>query len=39
MLTSGREVPSLGRNCQRGEGVALVLCGPAVNVWRNGGSQ
>ena len=24
MLTSGREIPSLGRSCQRGEEVALV---------------
>ena len=28
VLTSGREVPSLGRSHQRGEGVALVLHGP-----------
>ena len=39
MLTSGREIPSLGRSCQRGEEVALVLHEPAIIAWRNGASQ
>ena len=39
VLTSGREVPSLGRSRRRGEGIALVLRGPAIIAWRNGGSQ
>lgn len=38
-VTSGREVPSLGRSHQRDEGVALVLHGPAIIAWRNSGSQ
>ena len=39
LLISGREVPSLGRSHQRGEGVALVLLGPAIIAWRNSCSQ
>ncbi len=37
VLTAGREVPS-GRGVrQRGEGVAIVLAGPAVHAWKSGG--
>ena len=32
-------VRTLGRSHQRGEGVALVLRGPAIIAWRDGGSQ
>ena len=39
MLTSRMEVPFSGRNHEKGKGVALVLHGPAVRAWRNGGSQ
>ena len=39
VLISGREVPSLGRSRWKGEGIALVLRGPAIIAWRNGGSQ
>jgi len=39
VLTSGRKVPIAGRSGQRGEGVAIVLNGPAIQAWMNGGSQ
>lgn len=39
VLTAGREVPT-GRGVrQRGEGVAIVLSGPAVHAWKSGGSK
>ena len=37
VLTAGRPVPQEDR--QRGEGVALVLRGPAVHAWKAGGSR
>ena len=34
VLTSGRKTPSVGENSQRGEGVAIVLMGWAVEAWK-----
>ena len=39
VLASGRAVPGEGVVRQRGEGVALVLSGPAVVAWKAGGSR
>ena len=39
VLTSGREVPEHVGSRQRGEGVAIVLLGPAVSAWKAGGSR
>ena len=39
VLTAGREVPGRGVVRQRGEGVAIVLSGPALSAWKAGGSQ
>ena len=39
VLTAGREVPVRGVVRQRGEGVAIVLSGPALSAWKAGGSQ
>ena len=41
VLTAGRNVPgAMGPgDRQRGGGVAIVLSGPAVDIWRAGGSQ
>ena len=39
ILTSGREKPAVGESIQRGEGVAIVLTGPAVDAWRRAGRQ
>ena len=39
ILTSGRKIPSDGEPVQRGEGVALVLSGPAIEAWKDGGEQ
>ena len=36
VLTSGREVPIGSGVRQRGEGVAIVLAGPAVHAWKAG---
>ena len=38
VLTVGRDVPDVGRVRQRGEGVAIVLSGKAVNAWKAGGN-
>ena len=38
VLTSGRKTPSVDENSQRGEGVALVLMGWAVEAWKAFGS-
>ena len=38
VLTAGREVPGAGHVRQRGEGVAIVLSGPAIGAWKAGGS-
>ena len=39
ILTSGRKIPSDGEPVQRGKGVALVLSGPAIEAWKDGGKQ
>ena len=39
VLAAGRPVPTHGEPGQRGEGVAIVLSGPAVQAWRSGGEQ
>lgn len=40
VLTAGRKVPEqTGDVRQRGEGVAIVLSGPAINAWKAGGSR
>ena len=39
VLTSGRKTPSVGENSQRGEGVAIVLMGWAVEAWKACGSK
>jgi len=39
ILSSGRDVPKEGESRQRGEGVAIVMSGPAVSAWKAGGSQ
>jgi len=36
VLSAGRPVPQPGENMQRGEGVALVLSGPAIAAWKTG---
>ena len=37
VLASGGPVPGPGEPLQRGEGVAIVLCGPAVGAWQEAG--
>ena len=37
MLATGRDVPGIGHVKQRGEGVAIVLIGPAIGAWKAGG--
>ena len=39
LLTAGRPAPAPGEPTQRGEGVALVLTGPAIPAWRAAGQQ
>ena len=39
VLSSGRPVPTAGGNHHRGEGVALVLRGPAIQAWKAAGSK
>ena len=39
VLTAGRERPSEGDDMQRGEGVAIVLLGPAIDAWKRTGKQ
>ena len=39
ILSSGWDVPKAGGSRQRGEGVAIVMSGPAVSAWKAGGSQ
>ena len=34
MVTAGRNVSGIGYVKQRGEGVAIVLAGPAVRAWK-----
>ena len=39
MLSSVRPVPTAGESHHRGEGVALVLRGPAIQAWKAAGSK
>ena len=39
LLTAGRMTPAPGETVQRGEGVALVLRGVALDAWKRGGKQ
>ena len=39
LLTAGRPTPADGTPIKRGEGIALVLLGPALAAWRCGGKQ
>ena len=39
VIASGRPVPGVGVVNQRGEGVAIVLSGDAVEAWRAGGKR
>ncbi len=40
VLTAGRKVSGQTDGVrQRGEGVAIVLTGPAINAWRSGGNR
>ena len=39
MLTAGRAVPGMRVINQRGEGVAIVMSGPAIGTWKSGGSH
>ena len=39
VLTAGRTTPAQGEPVQRGEGVALVLRGLALEAWKRGGKQ
>ena len=39
VIAAGRLIPPDGEIRQRGEGVAIVLSGPAVQAWEAGGKQ
>ena len=39
VLAAGQPVPMPGEPGQRGEGVAIVLSGPAIHAWRAAGEQ
>ena len=39
ILTSGRPVPTSDSVKQRGEGVAIVMAGPAISAWKDGGCR
>ncbi len=39
VIAVGRAVPEPGQPLQRGEGVAIVLSGPATRDWREAGEQ
>ena len=39
VITAGRPTPQPGQSKQRGEGVAVVLSGPAITTWKKGGGQ
>ena len=37
VLTSCQQSPQAGQSGQRGEGVTIVLTGPAIDTWKAGG--
>ena len=39
VLTAGRPTPQAGQSMHRGEGVAIILSGPARTAWKTGGEQ
>ena len=39
VVAAGRPAPKPGDILQRGEGVAIVLSGPAVRAWRKAGEK
>ena len=39
VVAAGRPVPKPGETLQRGEGVAIVLSGPAVRAWKEAGEK
>ena len=39
IVAAGRPTPLPGQSGQRGEGVAIVLTGPAIEAWKKGGQQ
>lgn len=39
VLTAGREKPALDDRVQRGEWVAIMLFGPAIDAWKRAGRQ
>ena len=39
ILTTGREITSPGAPLQRGEGVVILLSGPAIDVWKKTGRK
>ena len=39
VLTAGQPTPEAGEHRQRGEGVAIVLTGEAMEAWKAGGEQ
>ena len=39
ILTAGREITSPGAPLQRGEGVAILLLGPAIDAWKKTGRK
>ena len=39
MLAAGRPVPAAGEPMKRGEGVAIVLSGPAITTWKTAGGR
>ena len=39
LLTAERERPAVGDSVQRGEGVAIILSGPAIYAWKKAGKQ
>lgn len=39
VIATGRPVPKPGEPLHRGEGVATVLFGPAIQAWREAGEQ
>ena len=38
-LAAGRPIPRVGQAKKRGEGVTIVLTGPAIGAWRSGGCK
>ena len=39
VLASSRKIPAAGEPVQRGERAALVISGPVIEAWKDGGEQ